>query len=208
MIYEMRIYTVKPGMVGEYESKFAKAYEAREKYSKLGGMWHTEFGPLNQVIHIWPYESLQHRADTRAAAAKDTSGLWPPQTSDLLASQEVEILDPAPNMREWDGTPQKWGELYELRQYTYAPGDLGKVVAAFGEAIPGRDAIYPVAGIFAANLGNLNRLYQLFPFKDWAHRDEVRGEFRKAGVWPPHSDARPVAQLVRHMIPAAHSPLH
>jgi hypothetical protein len=208
MIYEMRVYTVKPGAVAEYEKKFAEAYKAREKYSKLGGMWHTEFGPLNQVIHIWPYESLQQRADIRAAAAKDPSGQWPPQTSDLLLQQEVEILDPVKGMKDWDGTPQQWGDLYELRQYTFGPGDLGKVGTAFGEAYAGRDAIYPIAGIFTANLGNLNRLYQLFPFKNWAHRDEVRTEFRKAGVWPPHSEARPVAQLVRHMVPAAHSPLH
>ena len=85
MIYEMRVYTVKPGSVGEYESRFAEAYKAREKYSKLGAMWHTEIGPLNQVIHIWPYESLQQRAEIRATSAKDPSGLWPPRTPELLA---------------------------------------------------------------------------------------------------------------------------
>jgi hypothetical protein len=110
-------------------------------------------------------------------------------------------------MTDWTG-PQQWGTVYEMRQYTYAPGDLGKVVPAFGEAIAGRAAIYPVAGVFTSQLGNLNRLIQLFPFKDWNHRDEVREEFLKTKVWPPHTDARPVAQLVRHMLPADCSPLH
>ena len=69
---------------------------------------------------------------------------------------------------------------------------------------------YPatVQRILPVDIGDLNRLYQLFPYKDWAHRDEMRGKFREAGVWPPHADARPVAQLVRHMIPAPVSPLH
>jgi hypothetical protein len=207
MIYEMRTYTVKPGAAAEYESRFGEAYAAREKYSKLGGMWHTEIGPLNQVIHVWQYESMQQRADTRTAAAKDPSGLWPPKTTELLVSQEVDILDPVPGMQDW-GEPKQWGAIYELRMYTYAPGDAQRAAAAFSEAMPGRNEIYAVAGIFTSQLGNLNRLYQLFPYRDWAHRDEVRAEFRKSGVWPPHADARPVSQLVRFLEPAPFSPLH
>ncbi|HEX5369955.1 MAG TPA: NIPSNAP family protein [Dehalococcoidia bacterium] len=207
MIYEMRVYTAKPGAVGEYESRFGEAYKAREKYSKLGAMWHTEIGPLNQVIHMWQYESLQQRAEIRATAAKDPSGLWPPKTPDLLMSQEVEILDPVKGMKDW-GEPQQWGNLYEMRQYTYAPGDIGKAAAAFGEALAARDAIYPVAGMFVAQQGNLNRLYQIFPYKSHAHREEVRAEFRKQGVWPPHAEVRPINQLVRFMEPASFSPIH
>ena len=77
----------------------------------------------------------------------------------------------------------------------------------FSEKIGGRVALYPVGGIWTSDLGNLNRLYQLFPYKNWAHRDEMRAEYLKSGVWPPHSEARPVSQLVRHMIPAPFSPL-
>ncbi len=209
MIYEARIYTFKAGgALAQWEKNFSDAYPVREQYSKLGGLWHTEIGPLNQAIHIWQYESLQERADRRAAAAKDTSGRWPPAGGgELIVSQEVDILDPVPNMTDWKG-PEKWGEVYELRMYTYAPGDIGKVAQAFGEALPGRNAIYQVAGIFTTQAGNLNRLYQLFPYKSWAHREEVRAEFRKQGVWPPHSDARPVSQLVRFLYPASVSPLH
>lgn len=207
MIYEMRRYILNPGKVGEWEKAFCDAYEVRGKYSALGGLWHTEIGPINEVIHIWPYESLQHRAEVRAEAGKDASGKWPPQAPGAIITQEVDILDPVKGMTDWSG-PQQWGNLYEMRQYTYAPGTLGKVAPAFGEAISGRAEIYPVAGVFTSTLGNLNRLIQLFPFKDWNHRDEVRTEFRKTGVWPPHTDASPVAQLVRHMIPAECSPLH
>ena len=203
----MRTYTVQPNMVGEYEKRFSEAYTVREQYSRMGGMWHTEIGPLNQVIHIWPYESLQQRADTRAAASKDSSGKWPPATGQLLMSQQVDILDGVPNMKPW-GESQRWGEVYELRIYTYAPADMAKALAAFNEALPGRDGIYPVAGIFAASQGNLNRLYQLFPYKSWDHREEVRAEFRKAGVWPPQAEVRPINQQVLFLYPAAFSPIH
>ena len=208
MIYEIRTYNVKPGGVPAYEKNFFEAYPTRQKYSKLYGYFHTEIGPLNQLVHIWPYDSLQQRADTRATAAKDPSGKWPPHgSSELLATQENDILVPIPGMTEWT-EPQQWGNLYELRMYTYPAGELPKVIEAFAAGYAARAAVYPVAGIWTSELGNLNRLYQLFPYKDWAHRDTVRAELRAKDIWPPHAPVRPVAQLVRHMIPADFSPLH
>jgi hypothetical protein len=206
MIYEIRVYTLKPGSVAEYEKRFAPAYEVRQQYSAMYGMWHTEIGPLNQMVHIWAYDSLQQRADTRAAAGRDTSGNWPPNTNDLVVSQESDILVPIKGMQHQSGT-QELGGVYELRMYTYPPGGTGKVAEAFAEAYAGRHGVYPVGGIWTSDLGNLNRLYQLFPYRNWEHRDEVRGELRQKGLWPPHSEARPVAQLVRHMVPAPFSPL-
>lgn len=207
MIYEIRTYTLKPGAMAQYEAKWGEAYPVRTKYSPLYGFFHTELGPLNQAIHIWPYEDLQQRADVRAEAAKDPSGKWPPAAPDLLVSQETDILVPIPGMTEWKG-PQQWGGLYELRMYTYQPGEVAKVAERFAEAYAGRAALYPIAGIWTSDLGNLNRLYQLFPFKDWKHRDQIRTEMRQKGVWPPRAEARPIAQLVRHLIPASYSPLH
>ncbi len=207
MIYEIRTYTTKPGKVAEYEALFAKSYPTREKYSQLYGYFHTEIGPLNQLVHIWPYESLQQRADVRAAAGKDPSGNWPPPPNDLLLTQENDILIPIKGMTEWKG-PQQWGNLYELRMYTYPAGEALKVAEKFTEKIEARNAVYPVAGIWTSDLGNLNRLYQLFAYKDWAHRDQVRAELREKHLWPPETDVRPMTQLVRHMIPAAFSPLH
>jgi hypothetical protein len=207
MIYEIRTYNLKPGVVGEYEKRFAEAYPTRAKYSPLYGFFHTEIGPLNQLVHIWAYDNLQQRADVRAAAAKDPSGKWPPQNSDLLLTQENDIMQPIQGMTEWK-EPQQWGGLYELRMYTYPAGEIGKVAETFAAGLEKRMAIYPVAGIWTSDLGNLNRLYQLFPYKDWAHRDQVRAEYAKSGVWPPHAPVRPIAQLVRHLIPAPYSPLH
>jgi NIPSNAP len=207
MIYEIRTYSTKPGKVAEYEAHFAESYPTREKYSQLYGWWHTEIGPLNQLVHIWPYESLQHRADVRGAAAKDPSGKWPPRPGDLLLTQESDILVPIKTMKEWTG-PQEWGSLYELRMYTYPAGEIARVADTFAEAYEERAAAYPVAGIWTSDVGNLNRLYQLFPYKNWAHRDEVRAELRRKNIWPPHGDVRPLTQLVRHLTPSAYSPLH
>ena len=65
MIYEVRTYRLKPGSIPECEKRFAEALPHREKYSPLGAFWHTEIGPLNQIIHVWPYGEPA-RADRKA----------------------------------------------------------------------------------------------------------------------------------------------
>src|SRR5574341_364539 len=77
MIYEVRTYMLKTGTVAECEKRFAEAVPPPEKYSPLGAFWHTELGPLNQIIHVWPYENLQQRTEISAQAAKDPH--WPPK---------------------------------------------------------------------------------------------------------------------------------
>ena len=74
MLYEVRTYTLRPGTVAEFEERFAKRLPLREKHSKLGAFWHTEFGPLNQVIHVYPYDDLRQRTSVRAAMRK--TPLW------------------------------------------------------------------------------------------------------------------------------------
>src|SRR6266851_4514389 len=102
MLYEVRTYTLHPGTVAEFEERFAKRLPLREKHSKLWAFWHTEFGPLNQVIHVYPYEDLGQRTSVRAAMAQDTALAQLPGGGDLIAAMESEIMNPAPFMRLLD----------------------------------------------------------------------------------------------------------
>ena len=58
MIYEIRTYQIAPGSLAEVEKRFGEAYEYRKKYSPLTAFWHTEIGPLNEIIHVWGYQDL------------------------------------------------------------------------------------------------------------------------------------------------------
>ena len=94
MLYEVRTYTLHPGNVAEFEERFAKRLPLREKHSKLGAFWHTEFGPLNQVIHVYPYEDLQQRTAVRAAMAQDTALAQLPGGGDLIAADGIRDHEP------------------------------------------------------------------------------------------------------------------
>ena len=153
MIYEMRTYTLRSGMVPEFEKRFAEVIPHREKYSPLAAFWHTEIGPLNQVIHVWPYADLAERTKIRAETMKDPN--WPPKTSDLTLAQESKILTPAPFSPPLE--PGEVGPYYEIRTYDIQPGTIPKVMEAFAAALPNRVKLSPLVGAFHTDLGPLNQ---------------------------------------------------
>ncbi len=184
MIYEVRTYTLRPGTVAEFEERYAKRLPLREKHSKLGAFWHTEFGPLNQVIHVYPYDDLQHRTAVRDTLAKDTARAQIPSGR--------------------DGT----GNVYEMRTYTYAPGDIPKVLEAWAKAIPDREKFSPLAACWTSELGGLNKFVHTWVYKDLNERARVREEARKGGgQWPPQAGVRPIRQQNKLLIPGAFSPV-
>jgi hypothetical protein len=207
MIYEIRTYTLRTGAVAEFEERFAKRKPLREKHSKLGGMWHTEFGPLNQVIHVWPYENLQQRTAVRDAMAKDAELSALPGGRDLIVSQEADIMIPAPFMQPLESRNFGTGNVYEMRIYTYMPGEIPKVLEAWGKAVPGREKLSPLVVCGSTELGGLNKFIHVWVYKDLNERVRIREESRKGGQWPPQAGVRPQRQENKVLIPAAFSPL-
>ena len=207
MIYEMRTYTLRPGAVGEFEARFAKRQPLREKHSKLGAFWHTELGTLNQVIHVWPYEDLQHRMNVREAMAKDTELAQLRGGRDLIVAQESEIMIPAPFMHPLGSRNYGTGNVYEMRIYTFAPGDIPKVLDGWGKAIEAREKYSFLAACWTSELGALNKFVHTWVYKDLNERARIRDETRKAGVWPPQTGVRPIRQENKLLIPASFSPV-
>jgi hypothetical protein len=207
MLYEVRTYTLQPGTVGEFEARFAKRHPLREKHSPLGAFWHTELGALNQVIHAWPYEDLQHRAAVRAAVAKDPSMQQLPGGREFIVAQESEIMLPAPFMRPLGSQSYGTGNIYEMRIYTYAPGDIAAVLKGWTEAIAYREQFSPLAACWYSEVGGLNKFVHVWAYKDLNERARVRQESRQGGRWPAQTGVRPVRQENKILIPAAFSPV-
>ncbi len=206
MIYEVRTYTLKPGNVAQFEENFAKSLPAREKYSKLGAFWHTDIGPLNQVIHVWPYESVDERNRIREEARQDPD--WPPRNDpDIYVKQESEIWNPAPFMRPMGGD-QALGNIYEMRIYTYKTGTMGEVIKRWAEAVPHREEYSPLAAAMSSELGGLNKWMHVWPYKDLEDRNRVREEASKSEHWPPQTREFLVKQENKRLVPASFSPMH
>jgi hypothetical protein len=99
MIVEMRTYTLALGATGRYFKLYGEKGLSVQKriLGHLVGYYGVEVGPLNQVIHLWAYDSLDERAKRRAALWADKEWLaYVAEVGGLVVKQENQILTPAP----------------------------------------------------------------------------------------------------------------
>jgi len=99
MIVEMRTYTLAVGATGRYFKLYGEKGLSVQKriLGHLVGYYSVEVGPLNQVVHLWAYDSLDDRARRRAELWTDKDWLaYVAEVGGLVAKQENQILNPAP----------------------------------------------------------------------------------------------------------------
>ena len=91
-VYEMRVYTYKPGSIPELLSRWEKALPWREQFSPCAAAMHSELGGLNRWMHIWPYKNLNRRDEIRKAVGGTPN--WRPGAPGRI-QQENKIMLPA-----------------------------------------------------------------------------------------------------------------
>jgi hypothetical protein len=206
MIVEMRTYTLQPGTTAQFEERFGAALPARAKVSPLVAFWHSEVGPLNQVIHVWPYETMDERTRLRAEATKLQG--WPPNVREFVVDQKSQVFIPAPFSPKLE--PRQLGGIYEIRMYTLAPGAIPGQIERWAGAIGERVKRSPLVFAGHSELGDLNLWCHIWAYKDAAERFAVRAQAVKDGVWPPKG-GQPGQTLIQQnslVVPASFSPLH
>src|SRR5256885_15165888 len=125
--------------------------------------------------------------------ANDAARNAMPGGQDLLAAQEAEIVTPAPFMKPLGSRDYGTGNVYEMRTYTYAPGDIPKVLEAWAKAVPAREELSPLAACWTSELGGLNKVRPTRGDKALGQRAPIREESRKpGGAWPPDGGGRAV----------------
>ena len=205
MIIEVRTYQLKPGTLAEAEKRFGSALPIREKHSKLAAFWHTEVGALNQIIHVWQYDSFAQRAEVRAAASKEEG--WPPPIREFVVSQQSEVFVPAPFSPPL--VPRDIGPVFEIRRYTIAPGAMQGVMDRWATKVEERVKLSPLVGAWHSELGGLNKWVHIWAYKDAAERQRIRADAVARGLWPPGSGATGaiIAQENMLVAPASFSPI-
>jgi hypothetical protein len=180
MIYETRTYDLKPRSLPEVEQRFGDQYEKRKKYSELAAFWHTEIGPLNQIIHVWGYKDLEERHRIREAAVKD--GAWPPKISEFIVSQQVQIMVPFSFMKEFPKGKQ--GPFFEIRTYHFAGGELPVIKKNWENGIGVRLEFGPVTAVWSCEIGKVNTFQHIWPYQSLDQREEIRKKAQATGLWP------------------------
>ena len=210
MIYELRTYTLKHRMLPDVV-KAASTVSLdirRDNYGKLEGYWQTEIGPLNQVMHLWSYRDLNHRAQLCAELSKNPR--WREEYIPLirpnLIRQEIRLL----NGVRAPTAPVRTPNIYEFRSYHTQPGAVPRWLELFTKALEVREQYSKIVGLWATEAPQVNEVCHIWAYPDLNARTAVRTEMAKDPGWQEFlkSSSGLVAEMYSTvMLPAPHSPL-
>ncbi|MBV9250068.1 MAG: NIPSNAP family protein [Acetobacteraceae bacterium] len=183
MIYELRTYTLHQGKLPAYlELARTVGRPIRgNDYGTVHGYWTSEFGPLNQIWHLWSYASFDERAKLRAALAQNQrwKNEYVAQIQPLLARQDIRFLNPVKELTP----PKTKGGFYELRIYRMNPGRVAGWAQAFRDVMPVREKYSQNVGIWTGEAPQPNEALHMWNYPDLATRTRARTELFKDKDW-------------------------
>ena len=99
MYVEERMYTLKIGTAPEYLKHYQnEGMKVQLKHlPHMVGYYFTEVGPLNMIVHLWAYDSLDQRDKCRAAMSADPE--WQTYLTKIrppMERQETRVMKCAP----------------------------------------------------------------------------------------------------------------
>jgi hypothetical protein len=210
MIFELRTYTLKQGSLAEVVKNASTVSRdiRKDDYGKLEGYWQTEIGPLNQVLHLWSYQSLNERARLRGELAKNPrwSAEYTPLIRPHLVRQEIRLL----NAVKGPVAPTRTPNVYEFRNYRVKPGAVPQWLKHFTDALEVREKYSKIVGLWATEAPQVNEVCHIWAYPDLNARAAVRAEVAKDPGWQEFlKRATGLLEEMQStvMLPAPHSPL-
>ena len=210
MIYELRTYTFHPGKLGDYLKLNAEVGRKirGDAYGTFEGGWTTEFGVLNQYVHLWSYPDLNERERLRVELAKNAqwNAEYVSKIRPLMLAQQNKIMSPATAIKR----PADTGNVYELRWYRTHPGKLGEWLSLATGVLPTREKYSRNVGYWQTEAGQLNEAVHLWVYKDLNERMTSRAKLGQDPEWQKFIGAS--APLLAHMqaivlVPTPASPM-
>jgi hypothetical protein len=183
MIFELRTYTMHNGKLNEYlHAARTIGRPARgQDYGTVHGYWTSEFGTLNQIWHLWSYDSLDERARLRSALSQNERWTkeYVPTIRPLLMRQDIRFLHPVygPNK------PAQEGGFYELRMYRMHPGRAAGWAQAFKGVMPVREKYSKNVGIWLGEAPQPNEVLHMWHYPSFEARAKARAAAFQDPEW-------------------------
>jgi hypothetical protein len=209
MINELRTYTIRPGKLPEFIKHANEiARPARgDNHGVLEGYWTSEFGLLNQAMHLWSYNDLNERDRLSGELGKNQTFQkdYLPKVRPLMQAQENKLLIPQLPIKRPEGK-----NIYELRWYRTEVGKAPEWLSLFKDIMPTREKYSKNAGLWMTHTGTLNEVVHLWPYKDLNDRVATRAKVMQDPAWQEFL-GKGTALLVEMrsiiLLPAPHSPM-
>jgi hypothetical protein len=183
MLYELRTYTFHPGKINEYldvARNIGRPVRGQD-YGINCGYWTSEFGSLNQIWHLWQYESYEQRARLRDALSKNErwNKEYVPAIRPLMQRQDIRFLNVVNGVNQ----PEKEGGFYDLRIYRFNPGRAAAWARDYKSILPMREKYSRNIGLWVGEAPQPNEVLHMWNYESLAQRAEARGRLFKDPEW-------------------------
>jgi len=210
MIFEMRTYSFLAADLAKY-LKHAEEVGRRVRGNDYGvncGYWTSEFGRLNQVWHLWRYESYAEREELRAKLSqnRDWTEKYLPVVKEWVRRMDIRIMNPHTDF----SPPEDAGNVYEYRYYRCAVGTAGNWMEHFKKALPNREKFSKIVGLWQTEIGQPNEVSHLWVYPDLNSRADARAKLSQDEGWREFQNmGRPFLRELNNVLlqPTTFSPL-
>ncbi len=200
MLIEFIFDQLHPRRVPAFEAAFLESLPARAALSPLRGFWKTDVGAIDQVVHLWTYDTPAQRDGVAAAAQA-----LPACAADLIQETHGMLLQAAPFSPP--PGPRTLGRVYELRIYDYETDCIPSVIDAWQEKIEARTRLSPLVLCGYRPHGHISQWVHLWAYENAVERQRIRAESLTLKIWPPAATTGLIRQRNMILLPSAFSPL-
>ena len=191
MIYDVRTYDLQPGTTPTYmEAVGEVALPVFQSHGvKLAGWYYTEVGQLNQIVHIWAYDSIEDFQTKLPEVARDPrfANEYRPRIMDLIVAQRDNIMlapdfFPGPSGRT---QPPNTPFVYDMRIYQVKTAGLRQYMAAVREVgLPVRQSHgVRLAGWYYGEIGTLSQVIHIWAYEGMEDMDRKVQEVNSDPRW-------------------------
>lgn len=183
-IYELRTYYVKPKAFGDFMNLTHEYIHLKsDSNSKLNGYWTSDIGGVNEVTHIWEYDSYAQRAEARKGLSQDKNWIndYIKKMLKMLDKQECWVMNAAPWYKV--KPPLSTGGVYELRVYDLVLGKKEQWEHRIIQGLPDRCKLSEPVGVWFTEFGPVNTAIMLWSYQSLDDRIRIRNEAQQMEEW-------------------------
>ncbi|KAI9105309.1 hypothetical protein DFS34DRAFT_655376 [Phlyctochytrium arcticum] len=188
-VHELQIHNVKPEAMQDYiallDENYPRLAQMPEFKIRLFGSWTSEFGELDQAVHIWEYDNYPGYTETQKRLAKDRYQAFLRQLAPMLRSRQNQmLLEFAFWNQAQDAQPAIIHDgIYELRSYLLKPGRLLEWETEWRRGLEARRKFVQPVGAWFSQLGPLNWVHHMWAYPDLQVRKEMREKAWEVDGW-------------------------
>jgi NIPSNAP len=178
--FEFTVESVLPGRM-PLLLKHYKTDGARRRPHPLAvfrGAWTSEFGALNRLYVLWEHRQAGTGPEGDIGSL-DSVSVAHPELQGIVTGVERLALHPACVPM----TAGPSGGAWDLRLYDVAPYRVEEYLNALMAVMPIRQQYSSPFGVWRQRFGSDDRIVHLWPYRDLAHRTEVRAAVAKEPEW-------------------------